>query len=250
VALVAALVATVVAAVLIGGLAAATGASLDDPPPAVTILTTVFQDAALIGAALVFAGLAGRVSPADFGLRPVRMRVAAGALLTAWGGFFLFTAIWAAALNLHEKEDLPSQLGADQGTVALVAVIVLVTAIAPIAEEFFFRGFFFTALSNWKGPLPAAVITGIVFGAIHTGSAPVGFLVPLAVLGFALCLVYRRTGSLLPCIALHCLNNSLAFGVSEGWTAWQVLALMGGVTATVVGGLASVSQRAAQPAPA
>ena len=28
----------------------------------------------------------------------------------------------------------------------------------------------------------------------------------------------QRTGSLYPCIALHCLNNSIAFGVSQDWT--------------------------------
>jgi membrane protease YdiL (CAAX protease family) len=41
----------------------------------------------------------------------------------------------------------------------------------------------------------------------------------------ALCLLYAKTGSLLPCIALHSLNNSLAFGVTQGWT-WQVPLVM------------------------
>ena len=41
------------------------------------------------------------------------------------------------------------------------------------------------------------------------------FLVPLGVFGALLCLLYHRTGSLLPCMALHALNNSLALGVSQ-----------------------------------
>jgi membrane protease YdiL (CAAX protease family) len=49
--------------------------------------------------------------------------------------------------------------------------------------------------------------------------------VPLAVFGFVLCLLYWRTGSLYPCITLHALNNSLAFGVSQHWT-WQIPVLM------------------------
>jgi membrane protease YdiL (CAAX protease family) len=250
VALVAALAVTLVAALIISEIAVETGSSVHDLPPAVDILTTVFQDAALIVAALLFARIYGRPTPSDFGLRPVSLRSAGRVMVAAWGAFWVFSLIWGAALNLHEKDDLPSQLGADQGTVALVAVLILVTVIAPVAEEVFFRGFFFKALSNWRGPIPAAVITGLVFGAIHAGPTPAGFLVPLAFLGFALCLVYRRIGSLLPCIALHCLNNSLAFGVLEHWRWWQVIALMAGVTTTVVGGLASVSQRAAQTAPA
>src|SRR5262249_28062103 len=68
-------------------------------------------------------------------------------------------------------------------------------------------------------------VTGLLFGAVHAGSAPVVDLVPLAVLGFALCLLYRFTDSLYPCIATHSLNNSLAFGALESW-GWQIPVLM------------------------
>ena len=40
---------------------------------------------------------------------------------------------------------------------------------------------------------------------------------PLAALGFGLCLLYSRTGSLYPCIAAHSLNNSIAFAGLEKW---------------------------------
>jgi membrane protease YdiL (CAAX protease family) len=33
-------------------------------------------------------------------------------------------------------------------------------------------------------------------------------------IGFLFCLVYERTGSLYPVIALHALNNAIAFGVT------------------------------------
>jgi hypothetical protein len=114
-----------------------------------------------------------------------------------------------------------------------------VAVVAPIAEEFFFRGFFFAALRNWKGLWPAAIITGLVFGGIHVGSAEVALLLPLAFFGFVLCLLRERTGSLFPCIVLHSANNSLAFGVSQHWS-WQIpllfvcaLAAIGGAAALV-----------------
>jgi membrane protease YdiL (CAAX protease family) len=66
-----------------------------------------------------------------------------------------------------------------------------------------------------------------VFGAIHAGSAPVGYLVPLAVFGFVLCALYQRTRSLYPCIVLHAINNSFAFGSTQHW-GWQVAVLLVG----------------------
>ncbi len=105
--------------------------------------------------------------------------------------------------------------------------------VAPICEEFLFRGYFFTALRNWRGVWPAAVITGLVFGGVHVGSAPLADVVPLAALGFGLCLLYRYTGSLYPCIVAHSLNNSLAFGSLENWSAGEVLLLMLGSLAVI-----------------
>jgi membrane protease YdiL (CAAX protease family) len=104
--------------------------------------------------------------------------------------------------------------------------------VAPICEEFLFRGYVFTALRGWCGTWPAAAITGLVFGAIHFGSAPALDLVPLAGLGFGLCLLYRCTGSLYPCIVAHSLNNSLAFASLEHW-GWQIPVLMVAALASI-----------------
>ena len=76
-------------------------------------------------------------------------------------------------------------------------------------------------------PWLAAVLTGILFGLAHTGSASSQYLIPLGFLGFVLCLVRWRTGSLYPCMALHSLNNSLALGVNQlNWSAPAILGLI------------------------
>jgi membrane protease YdiL (CAAX protease family) len=211
---------------LVGGLviyliATIAGADVNNPPAAVDISATFVQDVSFVASAIVFAGMVARPRPWHFGLRETRLFPAIGYIA---GGYLLFIAIaagWSSALNLHEKDDVVNQLGAGSSTAALIAVSVLVCVVAPMAEEFFFRGFFFGALRNWRGVWPAAAITGLVFGGIHVGSAPVGFLVPLAAFGFMLCLIYDRTRSLYPCMALHCINNSIAFGVGEHW-GWQI----------------------------
>jgi membrane protease YdiL (CAAX protease family) len=209
--------------------------SAGDPPPGVTIAGTFVQDGALIFAALLLARMtAGRPTAAQFGLRRVAPRRALGWLLATWVTFIVFSGIWAAALGIEENDDLPQELGADDSTTALAAVAVLVCVAAPIAEELFFRGFCFTAFRRWIGVLPGALATGVIFGLIHAGSADAVFLVPLAIFGALLCLLYHRSGSLLPCIVLHALNNSLALGVSQGWSFAEVLALMAGASAAVL----------------
>ena len=49
-------------------------------------------------------------------------------------------------------------------------------------------------------------------------------LPPLALLGFTFCLVYERTGSLYPVIAMHSINNAIAYGAqADGWEVSVVL---------------------------
>jgi len=230
-------------AALVGGLllAAVAGLAVDLPaalfgvnitathlPGWLELLDTIVQDAAFVGAAVLFAHVGGRaVSAWQFGLRPPRLRWRSTALLVLalLVAFLIFSEIWAELLEVHTKEKLLEQLGAGEGTVLLLLSAALTCVIAPFCEEFLFRGFIYTALCNWRGPWPAAILTGLVFGGVHAGSAPAVDLVPLGALGFALCLLYRRTGSLYPCIAAHSLNNSLAFGALEHW-GWQIPVLM------------------------
>jgi len=217
-----------------------------DPPPGVTITGTFVQDGALILSAWLMARLtAGSPTAAQFGLRRVVFGRAVGWLVAAWVAFLAFSGIWAAALSIEENDDLPQELGADDSSTALFFVAVLVCVAAPIAEELFFRGFCFTALRRWIGVAGGAIATGVIFGLIHAGSADVVFLVPLGVFGTLLCLLYHRTGSLLPCMVLHALNNSLALGVSQSWEPLQVIALMIGASFVVVALVSPISRRTA-----
>jgi uncharacterized protein len=208
----------------------ASAAGVTEDAPGVNIGLTLAQNIAFVGAAFFFASVGrGGAVAADFGLRRTRFWVSVGLLVAVWVGFFVLSGIWAALLELDQQQDLPEELGADGPLVNVLAVVVLVTVAAPLGEELFFRGFFFGALRNWHGPWPAALITGIVFGGIHVGSSPAGYLVPLMILGVGLCLLYEWTGSLYPAIALHALNNSIALGANLKWD-WQIPAMMVGST--------------------
>jgi membrane protease YdiL (CAAX protease family) len=207
------------------------GASLENPPPGVNLAATFAQDVAMIAAALIFAHIAGRPRAEDFGLRRSPIGKAIRALIAVWVGFFVVSWLWSIALSLDEPQTLPDDLGLHDSTLNLVLVVVLVTVLAPLCEEMLFRGFLFPALRNWKGVLPAAILTGLIFGAVHIGSSPIGFALPLAVFGFGLCLLYHVTGSLYPSIALHAMNNAIALGVNQHW-GWEIAPIL--VAAVVV----------------
>jgi uncharacterized protein len=235
VALLAALVLAAVGGLIVDIPALALGVKISSThtPPGLELANTVVQDVAFVLTAVLFAQLGGRrVHSWQLGFRPTPARRAAGLVVLTILAFLIFSAAWAAALDVSTKEKLLEQLGANETAVLLALSALLTTVIAPICEETLFRGYIFAALSKWKGWLPAAAITGLLFGGVHAGSAPEVDLVPLAALGFALCALYRLTGSLYPCIVAHSLNNSLAFGVLEGW-GWQTPVLMVGALATI-----------------
>lgn len=202
-------------------------------PPGLEIADTFVQDVAFVAAVVVVARMGGRtVSAWQLGLRPVRFWRGVRGVVIVIVSFLVFSALWAQALNLTGKEKLLDQLGANHNAALLLASAALTCVVAPICEELLFRGYMFTALRNWRGPWLAAVVTGLLFGGVHATSAPVAYLVPLAALGFGLCLLYWRTGSLYPCIAAHCVNNSLAFGSLENW-GWQIPVLLVAALASI-----------------
>jgi hypothetical protein len=241
--------------IVVDVVAGAGGGSVNHPGPAATIIADIVFDLCFVAAALWLARWRGRARPEDFGFRRVALSTAVGAFVAAAVAYYGLTAIYAALVHLHGKDKLPSELGATHSTAALVAAALFVCAIAPMCEEFFFRGFVFGALRNIPlrvgridgGPWIAAVLTGILFGLAHTGSASSQYLIPLGFLGFVLCIVRWRTGSLYPCMALHSANNALALGVNQlSWSALGILGLILAswvVIAAVVGPLAAPARQ-------
>src|SRR4051795_2991923 len=64
--------------------------------PGVTIVGSIFQDMCLIGAAIVFARMADRPTPAQSGWGGPRLNPAIGLMLLTWVSFFVFTGVWIA----------------------------------------------------------------------------------------------------------------------------------------------------------
>jgi len=205
-------------------------------PGGVVIADTFVQDIAFVVAAVYCARLGGRVVRSwQFGLRSPGsgLRSAAAMIVLLLLAFILLDAAWSEIVH-PGKEKLLETLGTKESTALLILSAALTCVMAPICEEILFRGYIFTALRNWHGTLPAALLTGLVFGAVHATSAPGADLLPLGILGFGLCLLYRYTGSLYPGMLAHSLNNSIAFAGLAGWSWAGALPLIIGAPAAIL----------------
>ena len=182
----------------------------DSSGAAATVGGAVVQYGAFIAVAIGFAYIRLRPRAWHFGFRRTRFWPALGWSALGFVSFFVLSAIYAVALGVDEEQTTLDDLGADESALMLAIAAVLVIVIAPVVEEFFFRGFFYRSL---RGSLPAwgaALITGGVFGIIHLPTGAVA-VPPLIIFGVILCLLYEQTGSLYPPIALHAFNNALSF---------------------------------------
>ena len=212
----------------------------------VALVLTAAQDLAFIGAALFLARQSGRARPEDFGLRATPFWRAVGFAALAAVVYLVFSTVWNAAVaGSQHQDDVFKELGVHRGSTAGIAVLaLLICVLAPIAEEFLFRGFCFEALRPRFGVLGAAIAVGAVFGAVHATSTPAALIVELGMLGFLLCLLRWRTGSLYPCIGLHALNNAISFGALLGW-GWQIPPLVAGSLAVIFLVLRPIGARSA-----
>ncbi len=93
--------------------------------------------------------------------------------------------------------------GGDPTAIALLAVFAVV--LAPIVEEFIFRGGIYRFLKSQATILPAQIISGAFFAVMHGNL--MSFL-PLVVVGIILARVYERSGSILVPMCFHaCFNG-------------------------------------------
>ena len=207
---------------------------------------TVLQDVALVAVAWLSMRLAlGHCTPADLGLRRVR-RVGRAVGLVALVYVAFLTIAWALAKVFGNPPDqeLVKDIKSENSDAILVGFAVMTCLVAPVAEEIFFRGFMFRAFADKLGPAWGALLCGVVFGLVHAPN-PVLALVALAFLGVGLCVLYWRLQSIIPCMALHALNNSITFALTVKLHDAAFLGLVVGSVGLVVAGASAVSARPA-----
>ncbi|HEY6761935.1 MAG TPA: type II CAAX endopeptidase family protein [Baekduia sp.] len=205
------------------GLAAAGVVLALDGGRAVAAASGLLTDLVLLAFVVASASRgAQRLGGATLGLRRTAFWPALG-----WGAALLFgtwlvEGILSAILGGgtgSQGRHAPGPFDADVAVLLVAAVAIS----APIVEEIAFRGYLFPALAGWRGPWIGALATAVVFGAAHVLALPPAFLPGIAVFGFGACLLRWFTGSLLPGIAVHSLNNAIVLTALSGGQLWWAI---------------------------
>jgi uncharacterized protein len=225
-------IALVVSQLAAGGLLLAAGGD-----GALGALALVVGDLVILVIVVLFARRgAERLTPATLGVRRTRFWPAVGWMLAIYFGVTATEALWAVILAVMGAGGSGGGHDTTTHLTTPTALLVLLGAAvtAPIVEEVSFRGYLFPALTRWRGPWMAAVITALLFGAAHALVYPPLLLPLMVAFGFGACLLFWFTGSLLPGIALHSINNALVVSIALGW-GWQVPLAMVGCVAAALG---------------
>jgi CAAX protease family protein len=150
------------------------------------------------------------------GLRRVPIKPAIGWTFAVLGVYYVGAIIFSAIVLQPDQEDIGKELGVcNPGIGIAIAAVMTIVVLAPIAEETFFRGFFYAGLRTKWSLWPSALLSGAVFGLVHAPTGPTA-AIPLAGLGVGLAWLYDKTGSIWPCMLAHFLNNALAISVVIG----------------------------------
>mgnify|MGYP003978816143 FL=1 len=135
-------------------------------------------------------------------------------LLRAWPALLAISFISSQVLSDYPKQESVQKLAETQSLKEVFNIACYALVVAPVLEEFLFRGILFRAMKRPFGVGPSLVISGILFGLVHQN---VLSFVPLTFLGIILALSYERTGDLRTCILIHAAFNAfMVFSILVG----------------------------------
>lgn len=127
------------------------------------------------------------------------------------GGFFVFLSVILSGQLVERYVMTPAELQPFAQLVLsvetlpqLLVLFVIGAILAPLGEEIYFRGFFYSALRAYFNVPIALVLSGAIFGILHFDLAR---FFPLAVGGIGLAWLYERTGSVYTPFIAHSLWN-------------------------------------------
>jgi len=150
---------------------------------------------------------------------PERARLGRHLLFGAIAGAILVPAVGLVSVGLQlllqqvSSHDVttPEQVAPGLSPSAGVLLVLLAVVVAPISEEFFFRGVLFRTVRDRHGFWPAALASAIPFGLVHYVPAPAidALLLQITMVftGLGLAWIYDRRGTIVAPVAAHMVFN-------------------------------------------
>jgi len=168
------------------------------------------QAVIFLGSGLLLARGRIRKMPPDTAAPPLHavlfgLAAGVGAVLLSVGISALLSLV---GLPVEEQEWL-NELYAEPGVLLRIAPWVVL--VGPVAEEVFFRGYFFRFTSQRAGLPVGLLLSSAMFAVIHWNAS--GFLVYLGI-GCVFAWVYHRTGRIVAPIVAHATLNAIVLTVS------------------------------------
>ena len=91
-----------------------------------------------------------------------------------------------------------------------IAIAILATFSAPLVEEAVYRGILYSGLRKSFGVAPTVLLVTLMFAGVHVLQYMGAWvsIAGLTMLSLALTVIRARTKSILPCVAIHTVNNA------------------------------------------
>jgi uncharacterized protein len=135
----------------------------------------------------------------------------AALLLAAYPLIALADAITQRLLGSgSSKQNIVELFNASRDIDRRIIIIIFAVAVAPAAEEFLFRFFFYGVLKRYFGRFFGLVTNSLLFAAVHTHLPS---FAPLFVLGTCFTIAYEWSGSILVAMTMHALFNAVSLTV-------------------------------------
>ena len=129
---------------------------------------------------------------------------ASARLLKIWPALFIVSFVASQFLADHPKQESIRKLAEYQSLKEVLGIAGYAVIVAPLLEEFLFRGILYRTMKRPFGMGFAIGFTSLLFALVHKNLLS---FFPLVLLGGFLAIAYERTGDLRTCILMHALFN-------------------------------------------
>lgn len=169
-----------------------------------TMVTLVLSEVILLIPVVIYMRINGLKSAKELGYHSIKIGTI---FMTALLGLLVMPI--ASFVNILTQFFVSNTMvqASDQLTDAPIIVVIFITGVlAPVIEEFIFRGVMNTGFKKYITPLGAAVVSSIMFGLMHLNINQTCYAI---VLGLIFAIVNEASGSVLTSTIIHIVINTV-----------------------------------------